>query len=227
MNSRKADFEISDSKILDYIFKKMTGKEESAMERFLDRHQDYALAVDGLLSLCVQQQLNRKALEQVLKKSRANFLQQLTPESPKEKAVSRVKKAGQSIAAELKQTLDYTLEQLREFFSPLPHYEMQLAAVTRSNGLTVLEPKNGIDVSVKLNFVLEKTVKSPVTVKVEDNREQLVYETIIAPKTKKFELDLSSVIPHPGRYYWKLKYADGVAIGMFYVDKDLNPLDEA
>ncbi len=223
----KPDFEISDSKILDYVFKKMSGKEEAAMERFLDRHQDYALAVDGLLSLCVQQQLDRKTLEQVLKKSRANFLQRLAPEDVKDKAASRVKKARQSIAAELKQTLDYTLEQLREFFSPLPHYEMQLAAVTRSNGLTVLEPKNGIDMSVKLNFVLEKTVKTPVTIKVEDNHEELVYETIIPPKTKKFALDLSKVIPHPGRYYWKLKYGDGVAIGMFYVGKDLNPLDEA
>ena len=225
MNIIKTDFEISDSKILDYIFKKMSGKEEAAMERFLDRHQDYALAIDGLLSLCVQQQLDRKALEQILKKSRANFLQRLAPESAKEKAASRVKKAGQSIAAELKQTLDYTLEQLCEFFSPLPHYEMQLAAVTRSNRLTVLEPKNGIEVSMKLKFALEKTVKTPVTVKVEDNREQLVYETIIAPKSKKFELDLSSFIPHPGRYYWKLKHGDDVAIGMFYVGKDLNPLD--
>ena len=112
---------------------------------------------------------------------------------------------------------------LTEFFQPLPHYEAQLATVTRSNGLTIIEPKNGVDIKVKIHFELDQELDSSVKIKIEDNKENLVYETLVSPDARQFDLDLSEIIQHPGRYYWKLKYNNGIALGMFYIGKDLDP----
>ena len=66
MNDIYNNTDLPFEKVLDYIFNELSEEEVQQMENYLDMHQDYADAVDGILSLAVDQNLDRNSLKKYL-----------------------------------------------------------------------------------------------------------------------------------------------------------------
>lgn len=125
-----------------------------------------------------------------------------------------------NIVQQLKEQLQYSLEELKKMFAPLPNYQLVLAQASRNDNTKVLHPKNGRDCSRGLlDFKLEAAPKQGFKVVVQNNRYQTLLEDRIPPKQSSFTLFLPEM--PPGRYYWKLILNGEVLLGEFFVHKAL------
>ncbi len=146
---------------------------------------------------------NLQHLEQQIQRERAG--------NPLKKLTDRALKKGGEL-----------LNQLADAFLPVPQYENLLAARSRSQSLEVISPENewncqnGI-----LQFELKKGNKHPLQLSIEGNRQNILNEQTIAAKTTRFEVDILHL--EVGRYYWKLKTSKQLAMGSFFIRKDLMP----
>ncbi len=112
------------------------------------------------------------------------------------------------------------LDQLAAAFLPIPQYETILASISRSDSIEVIESKNGLDCKEGLlQFELKKRIDQNFQFSIEDNRQTILIEQTIPTHTQEFEVDIKDL--KAGRYYWKLKAAEDLAMGSFFIRKDL------
>jgi len=124
---------------------------------------------------------------------------------------------------------------LASFFQPVNHLET--AAVSRSSdsqGQNPLQklvflPENGINIqNQKLQFDFIKSTTNDLELKILNNKEQPIQSETIPANVYFYSIKLNLL--KPGRYYWqlrlnpsnrKLRRKFGVAIGYFFIHKDL------
>ena len=207
---------ITYNQILKYIFKGVSAKDEKKIEAFLDDNQYYAELVEGLMDYCLDNNLNCEQLEIAVGEVKMEVLAEV-----EDLATAPSKIA--SFLNKISEYVDYSIEQLKEFFEPVPHYDSLIAGTSRADSFVLSVPENGKDVRGILNFELSKPIDCKVTVKIEDSREEVMCERTFPPFTKHFQVSLNESQMHPGVYYWKLRINEDMKIGTFYVRKELNP----
>ena len=105
--------------------------------------------------------------------------------------------------------------QLAENFIVSPNLEDLLAEAVRADELEVLSPKFGADMVDSLRFTWQGAPGSPLTLKILNNREEVLfsYEGVESPF-------VFSESPPSGLYYWKLETEDELLhVGKFFIQK--------
>ncbi|MEZ4886780.1 MAG: hypothetical protein R3E32_18775 [Chitinophagales bacterium] len=126
------------------------------------------------------------------------------------------------IKTSIKEHVEYSVEQLKELFAPVPHYQPLLAMPTRAGSLEVMIPQNGIDCTDEgLQFELTEASDETLELSIENNQCEEVYTQEILPNTFQFIVPFAAKDYPPGRYYWKLMVEDEMIISEFFVGKDL------
>ena len=116
-----------------------------------------------------------------------------------------------------------TIDELLTLFQPSPQYAPLLAHASRSEGLAISQPENGIDCSSgQLGFEFTNTSGTPISITIENNHHQTLSTHELAANTQQYVVTLDQMLP--GRYYWKLSAGKGeVVIREFFIRKDLMP----
>ncbi|MFK7906900.1 MAG: hypothetical protein AB8B69_17335 [Chitinophagales bacterium] len=126
---------------------------------------------------------------------------------------SSLKDKWQSLTDKVNETID----DLAQFFLPVPNYEAALLQASRSTAAGLTAPENGLDAENELSFSFEKPLTKNQSFTIEDNQQILVEERVLEEGTKQFVVDTQNFVP--GRYYWKLTGNRETLIGMFFVGR--------
>ena len=136
-------------------------------------------------------------------------------------AMERAKRRA-DILNKLKQKIDLAYNELVELFQPVSAYQLSLNTVSRSDGIVMEKPKNGIDASVgDLAFKFNADIQRVLRLKIENNMREVLIKQKIERGTHEFSVNLEALNNIPGRYYWKLIGAKDVLMGDFFIRKDL------
>ncbi len=109
------------------------------------------------------------------------------------------------------------IDELSQFFLPVPNYEAALFQASRSTAAGLIAPENGLDAEEELVFGFEKPLPKKQNFVIENNQQELVEEQILEQGTKQFAVNLKDFVP--GRYYWKMIGERETVIGMFFVGR--------
>ncbi|MGB0930112.1 MAG: hypothetical protein ACPGVB_05015 [Chitinophagales bacterium] len=126
---------------------------------------------------------------------------------------SSLKEKWKSLTDKVNETID----ELSQFFLPVPNYEAALWQASRSTAAGLMTPKNGLDVEKELSFGFEKPLAKKQGFVIENNQQEIVEERVLEKGTEGFVVDVSDFVP--GRYYWKLTGERETVIGMFFVGR--------
>lgn len=203
-------------KIADYLTNRLTPQEAEEVKLQIANNPEWAEEAAFLKEVLFsaievkKEQLREHfaAIEAKLKKQQANSLAD---------SIEKIKTVIQDYA-------DYTLEQLKALFAPVPHYQPLLAMPTRAGGLEVLVPENGVDCTDEgLYFELSEASDETLELSIENNQCDEVYTLEIEPNTFQFTVPFAANSHPPGRYYWKLMVDDEMIISEFFVGKEMKP----
>ncbi|MGB1243406.1 MAG: hypothetical protein ACPG49_12835 [Chitinophagales bacterium] len=120
----------------------------------------------------------------------------------------------------------YSLEQLKQWFSPLPLYEKRIASALRAAAITILlQPKPETNCENRqLTFEWERPKEGfeELDLILENNRREVLLEETIDPDSITYTTLLPQDVFPPGRYYWKFCVdEDEPLMGVFFVEKNL------
>ncbi len=127
------------------------------------------------------------------------------------------------LLSRIKETINYTLDELAALFAPVPTYQASLGMVSRGTATDVISPSNGID-AADLEELIFKTVhltQEPFELCIENNKQDVLVELEIPSNVQEFRVSLAALNATPGRYYWKLLSDEDMFIGYFFIRKDL------
>lgn len=124
---------------------------------------------------------------------------------------SSLKEKWQSFSDKVNETID----NLSQFFLPVPNYEAALLQPSRSTAAGLTAPENGSDAEEELIFTFAESLAEKHTFTIENNQQEIVAERTLEKGVERFAVDLSDFMP--GRYYWKLVGNRDTVIGMFFV----------
>ena len=176
-------------------------KEDAAIEEqigfYQDLHDGAVLFGDERFKLELQEMEQSWQLKQ----------QKLKQSSLKEKWKSLTDKVNGAI------------DELSQFFLPVPNYEAALLQASRSTAAGLIAPENGLDVELDgdLIFGFEKPLAKKHSFTIENNQQEIVTQRTLEKGSKQFVISLKGFVP--GRYYWKLMGDRETVIGMFFVGR--------
>ena len=188
----------------------------------LEQCTEWSQIVLGIRHYYQTQGDNREKFDNYMATSEAQILETIFAPQPEKAGIL----ASIDKALNPERLLNYTMEQLKEFFKPVEHYERMIMSVARSTNIQPIKPVSGQQFDQSITFRLKQPAEeNRVKVQIEDNRENKMLIAIFPPNTTDMVVDLDKDKFHPGRYYWKIKSRDGLAIGMFFVQKEMEPND--
>ncbi len=124
---------------------------------------------------------------------------------------------------QVKEQINYTIDQLVAMFRPVNNYQMVMGYTDRSGGLSVIHPENELDCqSGILSFELEAPASNTIQFTIENNQQEIVLTKEVAANEAYFMITLPEGLT-PGIYYWKLSHKEELVMGNFYVQKELMP----
>ncbi len=203
-------------KIADFLTNRLSPQEAEAVRLQIANNPEWAEEAAFL------QEVLFSAIEVKKKQLREHFA--VVEAKLKKQQAKSLSASIDKMKTSVQKQLDYSIEQLKELFAPVPHYQPLLAMPTRAGGIEVLVPENGVDCTDEgLYFELSETSKELLELSIENNQCDEVYTLEIEPNTFQFTVPFVAKEHPPGRYYWKLMVEDEMVISEFFVGKDMKP----
>lgn len=182
-----------------------------AIEKRMSEDSQFAAEVDF-------QQDVLKSLQYVEQQDLKSFFWDLKPQL--------LQQLGADTSKTLGEKLQYSLEQLKQWFAPLPLYEKRVTVALRSvDSSVLLQPKSGINCpNRQLTFEWHRPKEGfeELDLILENNRREILLEESLEVNDGTYTALLSKEEFPPGRYYWKFCVEEEDPImGVFFVDKNL------
>ena len=194
-----------------YIKGRASEKEVAAVEKRMAEDADFAEEVAFQRDVL-------KSLQYVEQQDLKSFFGGLKPQLLANLKADDSKTLGEK--------LQYSLEQLKQWFAPLPLYERRIAVALRSESAAILlQPQSGMncaDRQLTFRWVLPKGGMEELDLILENNRREVLLEESLEIAAETYTILLSQEQFPPGRYYWKFCMDDEDPImGVFFVEKHL------
>ncbi|MGB0932137.1 MAG: hypothetical protein ACPGVB_15245 [Chitinophagales bacterium] len=196
-----------------YIKGTASEKEVAAIEKRMATDVEFAAEV-------VFQKDVLKSLQYVQQQDLKSFFSDLKPQLLQQLSIDTSKSLGEK--------LQYSLEQLKQWFAPLSLYEKRITVALRSVSSSVLlQPKSGVNCpNRQLTFEWSRPKEGfeELDLILENNRREVLLEKSLDLDASSYNVMLSPDKFPPGRYYWKFCVDDDEPLmGVFFVEKNLMP----
>ncbi len=127
----------------------------------------------------------------------------------------------------LQGAIQYSLQQLKEWFMPLPLYEKRIVGVSRGSESILIAPEKNMDCSnrvLEFKWNVRKGGFEEIDLILENNRGEVLLEESLDVHADSYVAILPKEQFLPGRYYWKFCVEeDAPVMGVFFVQKELMP----
>lgn len=134
---------------------------------------------------------------------------------------------NQKTASPLEEMVQYSIEQLKQWFMPLPLYERRIVGVARGGSDLLIAPEKNTDCSNRqLEFVwkAKRGGFEEIDLIVENNRRKVLLEEALDVDAHSATIAFPKETFPPGRYYWKFCIDDEEPImGVFFIERGLMP----
>lgn len=192
MTEDQTNYHLFDTElILDYLDGILMSDLRRKIKRELESSVDFNTFVEGVEMKYNKAERNRKKMADLM-------------EQEKNASLSKFRNLLPTKPNPIQAKLRYTAEQLKQFFIPLPRYELMLT--TRSGSL-LSSPKLDADITEKLSITFQKTTSFPTQVTIINNENTQVISNTIPSKSNHYTIPTNQL--RPGIYYLNLNNSEG------------------
>jgi len=205
MTEDQTNYHLFDTElILDYLDGILMSDVHQKIKRELESSLNFNTFVEGVEMKYNKAGRNRKKMADLM-------------EQEKSASLSKFRNLLHTKPNPIQASLRYTAEQLKQFFAPLPRYELMLT--TRSASL-LSNPKPDADITDNLSITFQKTTSSPTQVTVINNENTQVISTIIPIQSDNYIIPINQL--RHGVYYLNLNNTEGNnELIRFYIGKEV------
>ncbi len=192
--------------ILDYLDGILLSDAHQVIDTEMQSSESFKTFVEGVKTTYQEAGNDRAVMQANLDKEKAISLNRLRDIFPKK-------------TNPIQQAIEYTTEQLIQFFTPYRRYDMLLNVRTDS---FLSQPQQEADATNNLLIEFRNPTSSPVKCTIIDNENNKLPTVILPANTVQHNIDISQL--RPGVYYLNIDGEDGEkSLIRFYIQKVLKP----